>query len=96
MQEEQKVDTNIKEEPKKEKKIRIRVILVIIFTIIAGIFAYISYRGNYLETVEIGEKFKEVFITNLKYKYSIIGVNFIILFISITLAIRNINKGLKA
>ncbi len=96
MQEEQKVDTNIKEEPKKEKKIRIRVILVIIFTIIAGIFAYISYRGNYLETVEIGEKFKEVFITNLKYKYSIIGVNFIILFISITLANRNIKKGLKA
>lgn len=81
---------------KKPKKIKTRAILVLIFIILMSIFAYISYRGNYLETIEIGKNFKQVFSENLKYQYATIGVNFIILFILISIANNSIKKGLKA
>ena len=81
---------------KKPKKIRTRAILVLIFIILMAIFAYVSYRGNYLETIEIGENFKQVFSENLKYQYATIAVNFILLFIIISIANSNIKKGLKA
>lgn len=80
----------------KTKKVKRRVILVLIFAILACIVAYVSYRGNYLETIEIGENFKQVFTQNFKYQYAIIGVNFIIIYIAISLANRSIKKGLKA
>lgn len=80
----------------KTKKVKTRVILVLIFAILACIVAYVSYRGNYLETIEIGENFKQVFTQNFKYQYAIIGVNFIIIYIAISLANRSIKKGLKA
>lgn len=47
---------------KKNKKIRTRVILVLAVLFIFIICAYISFRGTYLETIEIGEKFEDVFI----------------------------------
>lgn len=61
-----------------------------------SIFAYIAYRGEYLETIEIGENFKQVFTQNLKYQYTIIAVNFVILFTVISIANRSIKKGLQA
>lgn len=79
----------------KEKKVKTRVILVFISIIITVLFAYISYRGDYLETMEIGANFKQVFFKNLKYQYAVIGINFIILFIVISIANMNIKKGLK-
>ncbi len=85
-------------EPNKEtktKKIKTRVILVLVFIIIMVICSYVSYRGNYLETMEIGENFKQVFSENLKYQYITIVVNFIILFIAISFTNRSIKKGLK-
>ncbi len=95
MQEEKvEVKNNVPE--KKAKKIRTRVILVLVFIVLIAMFAYISYRGTYLETIEIGENFKQVFTTNLKYQYITIGVNFILLFIVFSLANRSIKKGLKA
>lgn len=93
MQEQENVKQN---EQKKTKKIRTRVILVLTVTLILSIFAYVSYRGTYLETIEIGEKFKQVFSTNLFYRYATIGANFIILFIAFYFANRGIKKGLKA
>ena len=46
------------------KKIRTRAILVLVVILILSIFVYISYRGNYLETIEIGEKFNKKYFTN--------------------------------
>ena len=80
----------------KKRKIKTRAILVLIFAVLVAIFAYISYRGNYLEAVEIGENFKQVFTQNFKYQYAIIGVNFVLIYIAISLANRSIKKGLKA
>lgn len=98
MQEEKK---EIKQEIKNNKstktnKIKARVILVLAFIILMAIFAFVSYRGNYLETIEIGEKFKQVFTQDLKYQYVTILVNFILLFIIISIVNNSIKKGLKA
>lgn len=61
MEEKQTVDTQ-----KKTKKIRTRVILVLAVLLIFVICAYISFRGTYLETIEIGEKFEDVFMRKFK------------------------------
>ena len=53
-------DDNVKITEKKNRKIKTRVILVLVFIAIVGLIAYMSYRGNYLETIEIGENFKQV------------------------------------
>lgn len=94
---EEKETANIpKQMTKKVKKIKTRVILVLVFLLLFIIIAYVSYRGTYLETIEIGENFKGVFTQNLTYLYATIGVNFIILFIAMYLTNRGIKKGLKA
>lgn len=80
---------------RKTKKIRTRVILVLAFALILATLAYISYRGTYLETIEIGENFKQVFSQNLMYQYATIGINFVILFIAFYFTNRGIRKGLK-
>lgn len=90
-------EENVKQEQqKKTRKIRMRVILVLVVALILAMFIYISYRGNYLETIEIGEQFKQVFEQNLFYQYATTGVNFVILFIAFYFANRGIKKGLKA
>jgi hypothetical protein len=85
-----------KENQKKNKKIRTRVILVLIVMVFLAICTYISYRGTYLETIEIGEGFKQVFNQNMFYKYVTTGVNFVILFVAFYFTNRGIKKGLKA
>ncbi len=85
MQEEIKQEIN-KDKNVKTKKVNVRVILVLAFIILMAIFALVSYRGNYLETIEIGENFKQVFTQDLKYQYITIAVNFVLLFIIITIA----------
>ena len=72
-----------------------RTILVIAFIAIYILISYISLRGQYLEYAELGEQYVEIFFTNLKYKYSIMGISFIILSISIYFTNRGIRKGLK-
>ncbi len=79
----------------KKGKIKARVIIVIIFLILISIYTYFSYRGTYLETIEIGENFRSVFNQNLKYRYITILVNFIVLFIAIWINNIRIRKGLK-
>jgi hypothetical protein len=64
--------------------------------LILAICTYISYRGKYLETIEISENFKQVFKQNIFYQYATTGVNFIILFIAFYFTNRGIKKGLKA
>ncbi len=68
---EQEENEKESKENKSIKKIKTRVILVLIFMLVTIICSYVSYRGNYLETMEIGENFKQVFFENLKYQYGV-------------------------
>ncbi len=74
---------------------KIRTILVVIFIILYVLITYISLRGDYLEYLELGEQYIDVFFTNIKYKYSIMGISFIFISIIIYLTNRGIRKGLK-
>ena len=88
-----KIDVNVNKE--KNKKSKIRMIIVLIFILIFSIISYINLRVEYLEYTELGEKYLEVFYTNLIYQYSIMAINFIILFFIIYFTNRGIKKGLK-
>ena len=59
------------------------------------IYIGIDVRGNYLNTLEIGENYLNIFKQNLIYKYSIIIINFILIFIIIYITNKFIKKGLK-
>ena len=79
----------------KNKKSKTRMMLVILFLIIFGIISYIQLRGSYLEYKELGEKYINIFYTNNLYKYSIMAINFVILYFIIYFTNRGIKKGLK-
>ena len=66
-----------------KKNYKLRMILVILFLIIFAAVSYVQLRGNYLEYLELGEKYTSVFYTNLMYKYTIMAVNFVFLYIII-------------
>ena len=70
--------------------------IVLAFLIIAVIVAYFIYRGNYLETLELGEQYISIFWQNLIYKLATFGVNFVLLFLLIYITNKRIKKGLKA
>ena len=91
-QESKQSSTTTKE---KSKKSKIRMIAVIIFIVLFAMVSYIQVRGSYLEYQELGQKYVEVFNTNLIYRYSIMGINFILLFFAIYFTNRGIKKGLK-
>lgn len=97
-------ETKIKETPEekteskkeqKNKKSKRRMILVLLFVLIFGIISYIQLRGSYLEYLELGEKYTSVFFTNLFYRYTIMAINFIILYMIIYFTNKGIKKGLK-
>ncbi len=79
-------------EPRKEKKIRKWVVLA--FLIIAITTIYVIYRGEYLETLELGEQYLSIFWQNLTYKFATFGISFIILYFLIYLTNIKIKKGL--
>ncbi len=81
------------EKSKKFKKIKI--ILVILFTILFMLYMYISYRANYLQTLEIGEEYLSVFEQNNQYKIKLFAFSFIILYIVIYINNKLIKNGLK-
>ena len=83
---------NLKEQKKHGKN---RMMLVILFFILASLAFYVSFRGSYLEILEIGENYTQVFWQNLLYQSVAIGVNFVILFFAIYFTNRGIKKGLK-
>ena len=78
-----------------KKKNKTRMILVILFLIIFAIGNYISLRGSYLEYKELGESYINIYQTNLKYKYIIMGINFVFLYIVMYFTNIGIKKGLK-
>ena len=79
----------------KNKKNKTRMILVVVFILIFALISYIRLRAEYLEYVELGTKYLNVYFTNLIYQYSIMVINFIILFFIIYFTNRGIKKGLK-
>lgn len=88
---------NTKETKKinKYKKSKTRMFAVLIFIIVLAIINYVSLRGSYLEYLEMGEQYLNIFETNLTYKYSIMTINFVILYFIIYMVNRGIKKGLK-
>lgn len=79
----------------KEKKHSKRKLGVVLFVLLLCIIFYISMRGSFLEYKELGNNFMTVLSTNLKYRYTIMGINFIVLYIVMYIANRGIIKGLK-
>ncbi len=77
-----------------KKKRKIRKWIVLIFLLIAIAVSYIIYRGNYLETLELGENYLSVFWKNVVYQISTFMTNFIILFLLIYITNKRIKKGL--
>ena len=64
-----------------KKKSKVRMIIVLLFIAIFAIGSYINLRGTYLQYKELGENYIQAFETNLKCKYIIFGINFIVLYI---------------
>ena len=82
-------------ESKEKKKSKIRMIVVILFVLIVAAFAYVSIKGSYLEFKELGENFEQIFFTNLKYRFLIMGICFAFLYLVMYLTNRGIKKSLK-
>ena len=74
---------------------KMRAIIVIAFIIIYAVGTYVSLRGQYLEYVELGEQYVQKFFTDIKYKYAIMGISFVLLSIIFYFTNRGIKKGLK-
>lgn len=88
-------DANKQVVTKEKKKFKKRTILVLAFIVIAAIYQFISIRGAYLNYLELGQKYIDVFEQNLMYKYSVMTVNFVIIFIAIYISNKFIKRGLK-
>ena len=80
-------------ENKTKNKIKNIIITALIFII--AILVAINLRAEYLEIKEIGENFKEIFYTNLKYKYIMFFAIFVIIFLIFAINTKVIKKGLK-
>lgn len=79
----------------KKKKNKTRMILVLLFLLLFAGISYIELRGSYLEYLELGQNYTNIFYTNLTYRYGIMAVNFVILYFILYFTNRGIKKGLK-
>ena len=79
----------------KKKKNRTRMILVLLFLLLFAGISYIELRGSYLEYLELGQNYTNIFYTNLTYRHGIMAVNFVILYFILYFTNRGIKKGLK-
>ena len=66
------------EETVKNKNSKKRMLLVILFLLIFAIVSYVQLRGSYLEYLELGKSYTNIFKTNITYKYAIMAVNFVV------------------
>ena len=88
------VETTATKENKKKKN-KSRMLIVIAFLILFVAVSYVQLRGSYLEYLELGQEYVQIFYTNLAYRYAIMGINFVFLYIVIYFTNRGIKKGLK-
>ena len=98
MEENNKQNVNTKESNElknTEKKIKkTRRWIVLIFLVISLSVIYTIYRGEYLETLELGEQYLSVFWQNLIYEFATFGISFVIIYFLIYMTNRGIKKGL--
>ncbi len=93
MEENIEVKQELKKEPK--NKYKTRRILVVVFIIVFTLSATILLRANYLEYLDLGEQYIDIFTTNFTYQVVIMGINFLVLYFIIYLTNRSIKKSLK-
>ena len=84
-----------KEETKTKNKGKKRLVIVLIFLILFAIYLFVTIRGEYLQTLEIGENFLTVFGQNIKCKLNVVLINFVVLYIVTYITTVFIKKGLK-
>lgn len=80
---------------KKKNKYTVRILIVIISLLIYGLFNYVSLRGEYLSIKGISDNYLDIFITNMRYKYMVTFVNFIVIYLLVYITNKFIKKGLK-
>ena len=81
--------------PQQQKqKIKFRMIFVLAFLMLFALVTYVVLKGSYLEYKELGEQYINVFWKNLNYKYGLMLVNFILLYLVMYFTNRGIKKGL--
>ena len=78
-----------------KKKSKSRMLIVILFLLLFIAVSYVQIRGSYLEYLELGQEYTQIFYTNVKYRYAIMGINFVFLYFVIYFTNRGIKKGLK-
>lgn len=78
-----------------KQKMKKRQIFVILFTIAFIIYSYINVRGEYLQNLGIGEKYVEIFKTNLYQKINVFIFSFIIIYLLTYMTTVFIKKGLR-
>ena len=89
-----------KEKEKKEaanrvRKGKTRMCMVLLFLLLTIAVGYVIFRGDYLETVEIGGQYVSIFWQNVSSIALTFGINFIVLFFIIYINNRRIKKGVK-
>ena len=77
------------------KKNKFKIVITLLFILVVTIGLAISYRSAYLQTLEIGENYLDVFNTNIKYKYQSMAFNFILFFIILLVENLIIKTGLS-
>ena len=86
---------NIKNDTKDNKKIALRTIIVLIVLVSFALISCISLRARYLKTIEIGQKYADVFYNDIKNKYTVWGVIFISLYLFMYVNNKFIKSGLQ-
>ena len=86
---------NTKSNNKEKKKSKKRMYIVLLFIVLVAIVCYVIFRGEYLEILEIGEEYINIFWQNINYTALTFGINFVILFIIMYLNNNRIKKALK-
>lgn len=93
--EQEKEQTKINEFKQIKTKSTTRFFIVLAVAILAFIIGYIVFRGTYLETMEIGENYINVFWQNVKYTLIALFINFIVIYTMVYITNIKIKSGLK-
>lgn len=94
MEETKKGQVLTKEKNGQAKNYKRRVWIVLVFLSLVVLIGYITYRGDYLETLELGEQYLSIFWQNVLHQVITFAANFLLLFILIFWTNKRIKKGL--
>lgn len=79
----------------KVKKVITRRIIVVAFLIIYALIMLVSTRSEYLQYKEIGDQYVSIFYKNIKTQFLVLGVSFVISYITIYVSNKMLRKSLK-